>query len=126
MEQQKLQAETVYKFNQNKYYKLVSITDHDGRDKSTLNQMYAEKINCIATYLELSYYNGLMMIFVEDSNGKKIYKAMHTSVVDKVVEIEGGLQVFTMNTIYTFEDVTIEIQDPQNIVEYAQILNILR
>lgn len=111
-----------YKFDENKYYKLVSIVDHNGVDKSNTNNLYAERMNCIATHLVLDYYDRVMMVFVEDSEGKRIRKALHTSIVERIDEIPNGLRIYTLNSIYTFEDVTINISEPQDISEYTRFI----
>ena len=112
-----------YEFDINKYYKLVSIVDHDGVDKSDTNNLYAERINCIATHLVLDYYDRVMMVFVEDSEGKRIRKALHTSIAERIDEIPNGLRIYTLNSIYTFEDVTINISEPQDVSEYTRFIN---
>lgn len=115
-----------YEFDRNKAYKLVAITDHDGRDKSHTHYFYEERLNCIATYLEYrskpshgEYYQ-MRMVCVQDENGTWICRPLRTSTVWKVEETEKGINIHTSNTIYVLEETTLKepvYQDEANLIE---------
>lgn len=86
-----------------KYYRLIAVTDREGKDKSNSNDLYSERIGCIGRNIHYDFDNRVFVDFIEDADGKPILRGLHTSVVEDLTETEEKLTITTMNTVYTLE-----------------------
>ena len=111
-----------------KVYKLVAVTDKNGTDKVNSRSLYKERINCLATNLrydekifkDKTTETILCVDFIQDEEGKWINRHLNTSPVYKVVEVENGIDICTLNSIYTFieaEMIPPVYQDEANLIE---------
>lgn len=115
-----------FELNPNTTYRLIAITDRMGNDKSQTNDMYRNRINCLATnfqYDDISYNKNLhrlTMDFIENAAGQPIKRKLHTSLVYEVVETADGMTIYTHNSIYVFQNAVakkISFQNVANLIE---------
>ena len=104
----------MYQFDRKKYYKLVAVLNESGKDKVDTRSLYEDRINCIATDLHfdkqpefLDLYR-LRMTFIQNADGLWCRRYLHTSVVHRVEETKKGLEIYTNNSIYVFENTQIK------------------
>lgn len=116
-----------FKFDPEQAYRLVAVKHLQGGDKK--EGFYAERLNCIASQLhydEEPVYGSdhlfrMRMHFVENKNGQPINRDIHTSVVLDVKETDnGGLKIYTRNSVYILEKAVLKeitYQDAAELVE---------
>ena len=115
------------KFERNKAYRLVRVDDKAGRDKIDSQNLYKERIGCVA--VDFQYYDystqgeenyKLRMKFIQTSEGLPCNRPLITSQIEKMVETENGVNVITQNSIYIFERVKlaeISMRDASDLIE---------
>ena len=116
-----------YEFDTKQAYRLVSVTDHHGKDK--VRGFYAERLNCITNQL---IYDSrpdhddnlfrMRMRFVENDQGQPIRRGIHTSTVQKVEETENGIKIYTSNSIYILEKAVLK--EVETIPDAADLLEL--
>ena len=115
-----------FDFEKGKTYKLIAVTDKQGRDKSNSKPLYKERIGCIAVnFLKNEYplqgdsYN-LRMKFILNEKGQWINRSLYTSFVEHIEWRENRVIVHTKNSIYTFEEADMNVvscQEQSNLIE---------
>ena len=95
-----------YEFDPAQAYRLVGVTDREGKDKSRSCELYSSVAGCIATSLR---YDGkeevptrMRLDFVQDEAGMWINRSIHTSAVESIQGTDGGLNIYTRNSVYRF------------------------
>lgn len=113
-----------------KTYRLVSILDKDGNRKAETShrhqEFYRSLEGCIARNIREStsfYHDGTFarVDVVQDPEGKWINRNFRTSELKEIRELEnGGLEMITENSVYTFEPAEINppvYQDDADLIE---------
>lgn len=103
-------------FDKEKAFRLIAVTDLEGRDKVRSKKFYGERINCIATRLRYddNPVHGstdeyrMRMDFVRNETGMPIKRSLHTSVVHNVEKTGNGLKIHTNNSIYVLEEAELK------------------
>lgn len=108
-----------YEFAPAEVYRLVGVTDREGKDKSRSCELYSGVAGCVATNLR---YDGARMRldFVQDETGLWINRSIHTSTVEDVQATEEGVTIYTRNSVYRFEKAELKARpvcDEANILE---------
>lgn len=117
-----------YEFDKKKPYRLIAVTDKEGRDKGNSHDFYEDRMNCVATGFHYDQFPTshdsdnyrLNMRFVQNEHGLPIHRSLHTTTVWKVEEMENGIRIHTSNSIYTFENAELKevtYQDAANLIE---------
>ena len=110
----------------NRHYKLVAVTDIEGKNKASVNEFYSKHIGFITG--DMIYdkeetrdgYFRLWIHFDKDDKGNWVRHGVHTTGVRKIVETDTGLKIYTKNSIYTFEAVDYDesfIANAKNLIE---------
>lgn len=121
-----------FEFGRDSCYRLISVTDKDGRDKSQDGYFYEYRLGCIATdfhYDDFPTHGGmyrLNMKFVQNEKGQWIKRGLHTSAVTDIEETENGFILHTIYSDYTFEKAglrEVPMQDAKELIELYMSLN---
>ena len=110
----------------NRHYKLVAVTDIDGRDKASSNEFYRKYIGFITGDMIYDMkeagneYFRLWIYFDKDDEGNWVSHRVHTTGVRKIVETDAGFNIYTKNSIYIFESVDYDesfLTSTKNLIE---------
>ena len=97
-------------------YRLVDVLTLEGISKAQENELYRERIGWVSDYIRKSRRNDSYYIyFSETSDGRWASERIHTTDVSEVVETEDSLKLYTMNSIYVFDEYDVVSMD---LVEY--------
>lgn len=103
-----------YEFDTEQAYRLVAVTDKNGRDKEHYRDFYEAIVKCVAVNFHYDdvpsheeYYRSRMK-FVRNELGQPVCRSLHTSTVWSVEETENGVKLMTSNSIYVFEKAEIK------------------
>lgn len=99
-----------------KYYRLLDVLDWDGNSKVDSNMLYYERVGGIATNLRLDGPFGegqfvARMDFVLDKNQRWCRLSLRTSLVSRIWEDEGRMEIETMNSRYVLEPIDFQLQE---------------
>ena len=94
-----------FEFDSKKAYRLVCVTDREGKTKTS--ELYTSVEGCVAVNLrydcEGNTKTRMKIPFVQDETGMWINRCIHTSTIDGIAETESGLNIYTRNSAYQFE-----------------------
>ena len=113
-----------HEFDPARVYRLVGVTDREGKDKIRSCELYSGVAGCVATSLRYDGKDGelarMRLDFVQDETGVWINRSIHTSTVEDVQATEEGVTIYTRNSVYRFEKAELKARpvcDEANILE---------
>lgn len=108
-------------------YRLLDVTDLEGKSKADSKELYRERIGCIATGIRKSTYYShddvliLRMFFIQDAEGRWINRALRTSPVAEIREQGKTLEIHTQNSIYVLELTEMPVPEYQDEAELIEL-----
>lgn len=108
----------MYKIDSSKTYRLADVTDHNGNTKINSHPKYERWIGRIAKNIRVdrTTFEGTPMVrmeFVQDKDGMRIRKSMHTSEMhDITLHDNGRIDILTRNSVYILEPAEIKSLEP--------------
>lgn len=115
-----------FEFNPEQAYRLIAVTDKEGRDKGHSKDFYEERLNCVAINFKYDSRPShddkyrLNMSFIQTEDGLWCKRSLHTSTVWEVEETENGIKLHTSYSIYVFEKAELKevtYKDAANLIE---------
>lgn len=112
--------------NREAAYRLLDVRDLEGTSKADSNELYRDRVGCIATGIRKSTTYSrddvlyLRMFFIRDAEGQWISRHLRTSPVTEIREQDGILEIQTQNSVYVLEPTEIpepEYQDTAELIE---------